>query len=97
MTRASVRRGSAPRPSRPEEEEETEGGGRLRFVKSPTTWLLGILLAVVTVTFQDVLTASVKAILPLDRVPDRLSPQGRHRRRRHQGRQGLRVLRGARR
>lgn len=76
MTRASVRRGSAPRPSRPEEEEGTEGGGRLRFVKSPTTWLLGILLAVVTVTFQDVLTASVKAVLPLDRVPDRLSPQG---------------------
>ncbi|MFF8551631.1 hypothetical protein ACF058_02115 [Streptomyces sp. NPDC015501] len=75
LTRASVRRGSGSRPPRPEAEEETEAGGRLRFVKSPTTWLLGILLAVATVTFQDVLTATVKAVLPLDRVPDRLSPQ----------------------
>ncbi|MFD5199398.1 hypothetical protein ACFWM7_04350 [Streptomyces sp. NPDC058375] len=73
LTRASVRRGSGQHPPRPEEEEAATG--RLRFVKSPTTWLLGILLAVVTVTFQDVLTASVKTILPLDRVPDRLSPQ----------------------
>ncbi|MDQ0986737.1 hypothetical protein [Streptomyces sp. V2I9] len=75
LTRASVRRGSGQRPPRPEAEEETEARGRLWFVTSPATWLLGILLAVVTVTFQDVLTASVKAILPLDRVPDRLSPQ----------------------
>ncbi|MFE8911406.1 hypothetical protein [Streptomyces globisporus] len=74
LTRASVRRGSGARPPRPEEEDEG-ATGRLRFVQSPTTWLLGILLAVVTVTFQDVLTASVKTILPLDRVPDRLSPQ----------------------
>ncbi|MGW8488385.1 hypothetical protein [Streptomyces sp. NPDC055886] len=73
LTRASVRRGSGPRSPRPEEEEAATG--RLRFVKSPTTWLLGIVLAVVTVTFQDVLTATVKTILPLDRVPDRLSPQ----------------------
>ncbi|MEU2095000.1 hypothetical protein [Streptomyces globisporus] len=74
LTRASVRRGSGQRPPRPEEEGEGPTG-RLRFVQSPTTWLLGILLAVVTVTFQDVLTATVKTILPLDRVPDRLSPQ----------------------
>ncbi|MEV7912136.1 hypothetical protein [Streptomyces griseus] len=73
LTRASVRRGSGARPPRREEEEGTTG--RLRLLKSPTTWLLGILLAVVTMTFQDVLAASVKAILPLDRVPDRLSPQ----------------------
>ncbi|MFJ5862912.1 hypothetical protein ACIQEY_00635 [Streptomyces parvus] len=75
LTRASVRRGSGQRPPRPETEESEGTTGRMRFVTSPTTWLLGILLAVVTVTFQDVLTASVKAILPLDRVPDRLSPQ----------------------
>ncbi|MEU4921705.1 hypothetical protein AB0G29_20410 [Streptomyces parvus] len=75
LTRASVRRGSGQRPPRPETEEGQGTTGRMRFVTSPTTWLLGILLAVVTVTFQDVLTASVKAILPLDRVPDRLSPQ----------------------
>ncbi|MFF2860122.1 hypothetical protein ACFVSX_09540 [Streptomyces rubiginosohelvolus] len=74
LTRASVRRGSGARPPRPEE-EDAGTTGRLRFVQSPTTWLLGILLAVVTVTFQDVLTATVKTILPLDRVPDRLSPQ----------------------
>ncbi|CAM5428722.1 hypothetical protein SCALM49S_03112 [Streptomyces californicus] len=92
MTRASVRRG-VHRHRRPEEEEGTEGGGRLRFVKSPTTWLLGILLAVVTVTFQDVLTAWRSFRWT---GPDRLSP-GRHRRRRGQGRQGHRVLRGARR
>ncbi|MEU3131706.1 hypothetical protein ABZ691_02655 [Streptomyces sp. NPDC006854] len=75
LTRASVRRGSGRRTARPEQEESARTTGRLRFVTSPTTWLLGILLAVVTVTFQDVLTASVKTILPLDRVPDRLSPQ----------------------
>ncbi|MGW8887767.1 hypothetical protein [Streptomyces sp. NPDC055749] len=36
---------------------------------------MGIVLTVVTLTFQDVLAASVQTILPLDRVPDRLSPQ----------------------
>ncbi|MEU3054676.1 hypothetical protein [Streptomyces griseus] len=73
VRRGSVRRGSGARPPGPEAEEGATG--RLRFLKSPTAWLLGILLAVVTMTFQDVLAASVKAILPLDRVPDRLSPQ----------------------
>ncbi|KPC80313.1 hypothetical protein [Streptomyces sp. NRRL S-4] len=75
LTRASVRRGVGPRPARPEEAPAEETPGRMRYLRSPATWLVGILLAVVTVTFQDVLAASVKTILPLDRVPDRLSPQ----------------------
>ncbi|WP_407550123.1 hypothetical protein QOM21_13410 [Streptomyces sp. Pv4-95] len=45
-------------------------------MRSPATWLAGILLTVVTVTFQDTLTGAVKAVLPLDRLPDRISPQG---------------------
>ncbi|MFD4024884.1 hypothetical protein ACFWRV_15410 [Streptomyces sp. NPDC058576] len=73
LTRASVRRGSGRRA--PQAEEQEEATGRLRYLRSPTAWLLGIVLAVVTVTFQDVLAASVKTVLPLDRVPDRLSPQ----------------------
>ncbi|MFE2056365.1 MULTISPECIES: hypothetical protein [unclassified Streptomyces] len=71
LTRASVRRGGAQGPARADAPP-----GRLRHLRSPATWLVGILLAVVTVTFQDVLTASVRTMLPLDRVPDRLSPQG---------------------
>lgn len=70
LTRASVRRGSGPRGTADEEPP-----GRMRYLTSPTAWLVGIVLTVVTVTFQDVLTASVKTVLPLDRVPDRLSPQ----------------------
>ncbi|MBM7437387.1 hypothetical protein [Streptomyces sp. HB132] len=75
LTRASVRRGVGPRPVQPEETPAEGAPGRMRYLRSPATWLVGILLAVVTVTFQDVLAASVKTILPLDRVPDRLSPQ----------------------
>ncbi|MDN3297965.1 hypothetical protein QWM81_28810 [Streptomyces ficellus] len=70
LTRASVRRGREPRAAQAE-----EAPGRLRYLTSPTAWLVGILLTVATVTFQDLLAASVKTILPLDRVPDRLSPQ----------------------
>ncbi|UUN28505.1 hypothetical protein [Streptomyces sp. FIT100] len=69
LTRLSVRRGGRTR------SEPTDGPDRLRYLRSPATWLAGILLAVATVTFQDVLTGAVKAILPLDRLPDRLSPQ----------------------
>ncbi|MFC5799397.1 hypothetical protein [Streptomyces formicae] len=69
LTRLSVRRGSRTRP------EPAGGPDRLRYLRSPATWLAGILLAVATVTFQDVLTGAVTAVLPLDRLPDRLSPQ----------------------
>ncbi|HWM39044.1 MAG TPA: hypothetical protein VNS49_18220 [Streptomyces sp.] len=48
---------------------------RLKYLRSPATWLAGILLAVATVTFQDVLTSTVKAVLPLDSIPDQVSPQ----------------------
>ncbi|MGW9427873.1 hypothetical protein ACWHA1_07965 [Streptomyces decoyicus] len=68
LTRSSVRKGR----SRPAPEEAPD---RLRLLRSPATWLAGILLTVATVTFQDVLTGAVKAILPLDRLPDRISPQ----------------------
>jgi hypothetical protein len=69
LTRRSIRRGGRPRPV------PAPARDRLRYLRSPVTWLAGILLAVATVTFQDVLTGTVKAILPLDSIPDRLSPQ----------------------
>ncbi|WP_299528275.1 hypothetical protein [uncultured Streptomyces sp.] len=75
LTRASVRRSATRAPAGAIAEEEA-APGRLRWLKSPAAWLLTIVLTVAAVTFQDVLTASVKTILPLDRVPDRLSPQG---------------------
>ncbi|MFI0149548.1 hypothetical protein [Streptomyces lydicus] len=68
LTRKSVSRGRArPAPADPPD--------RLRHLKKPAAWLAGIVLAVAAVTFQDVLGGTVKAILPLDRLPDRLSPQ----------------------
>ncbi len=75
LTRLSVRRGGGrARPGRAG--AATEDPGRLRHLRSPAAWLAGILLTVVTVTFQDTLTGAVKAVLPLDRLPDRISPQG---------------------
>lgn len=68
LTRRSVRRGTRPRVAEPVPD-------RLRYLRSPATWLTGIVLTVAAVTFQDVLTQTVNAVLPLDRVPDRLSPQ----------------------
>jgi hypothetical protein len=80
LTRRSVRRTATatarPRRSGEPEEPAPGGGGRLRFLRSPTTWLAGVLLAVVSVTFQDVLTSAVKSVLPLDGLPDQLSPHG---------------------
>jgi hypothetical protein len=73
LTRSSVRRG-ATRPHREPEETPPESAGRLRFLRSPMTWLAGVLVAVVTVTFQDVLTSAVTSVLPLDGLPDKLSP-----------------------
>lgn len=70
LTRRSVRRENRPRPQPP-----AAGRDRLTYLRSPATWLAGILLAVATVTFQDVLTGTVKATLPIDGLPDRLSPQ----------------------
>ncbi|MFF5566891.1 hypothetical protein ACFY7Z_28130 [Streptomyces sp. NPDC012623] len=78
LTRLSVRRSGRTPPGRTppgQASSEPGGGSRLRYLKSPATWLAGILLAVATVTFQDTLSGAVKAILPLDRLPDRLSPQ----------------------
>ncbi|MFI9030237.1 hypothetical protein [Streptomyces sp. NPDC053560] len=70
LTRASVRRGGRPRPA-PEERPS-----RLRFLRSPATWLAGILLSVAAVTFQDVLVGAAKSVFSLDRLPDRISPEG---------------------
>lgn len=69
LTRRSIRRDVRPRGT-PEVAED-----RLKYLRSPATWLAGILLAVATVTFQDVLTSTVKAVLPLDGIPDQVSPQ----------------------
>ncbi len=74
LTRRSVRR-EATRPRRAAEETPPEPAGRLRFLRSPATWLAGVLLAVVTVTFQDVLTSAVTSVLPLDGLPDQLAPR----------------------
>jgi hypothetical protein len=69
LTRRSIRRAGRTGPARP------AGRDRLRYLRSPATWLAGILLTVAAVTFQDVLTGTLKAILPFDDLPDRLSPQ----------------------
>ncbi|UED84099.1 hypothetical protein [Streptomyces profundus] len=73
LTRSSVRRGASGRARR--EDEEAPNGSRLgRLWRSPAGWIVGVLLVVATTTFQDVLGATIGAILPLDRVPDRVSP-----------------------
>jgi hypothetical protein len=69
LTRRSIRRADRPGPA----QEATRD--RLRYLRSPATWLAGILLTVATVTFQDVLIGTVKTVLALDSLPDRLSPR----------------------
>ncbi|KAB8170921.1 hypothetical protein FH609_001660 [Streptomyces sp. 3MP-14] len=67
LTRSSVRRGA--RPPAPEPEPS-----RLRrLLNSPLNWLLAVVLVVATTTFQDVLGSTLGALLPLDRVPDRVA------------------------
>lgn len=70
LTRSSIRRAGSPHGTR-----EGPPGWRQRLV-GPTAWLTGILLTVVTVTFQDVLVSTAKTLLPFDRLPDAVSPQG---------------------
>jgi hypothetical protein len=65
-----------PRRALPEEEEPAVSRGWLRVLRSPAAWLAGVLLAAAAVTFQDVLTTAAKSVLPLEGLPDALSPHG---------------------
>lgn len=71
LTRTTVRRVNRRTPPA----VESVGRDRLRYLRSPATWLAGVLVAVATVTFQDALTSTVKAILPVDSLPDWVSTQ----------------------
>lgn len=55
------------------EDETGRGGGGL--LRTPATWIVGIVAATAAVTFQDVLSATLNAVLPLDRVADQVAPQ----------------------
>lgn len=48
---------------------------RWRFLRAPATWLATVLVAAAAVTFQDVLVGTAKTVLPVEALPDALSPE----------------------
>lgn len=77
-TRSAIRRENRrPRtePDEPDEAQETAGKDRWRLLRAPVAWLVTVVVAAAALTFQDVLVSTAKTVLPVEALPDALSPR----------------------